>query len=489
VLPWAKTPDARTAASDGIIGSTPSRLVITASSGKSKGDVISGSTMAITSMFRTLGVGHRTGRPTAAPFRVTFRYGIAYLSGLTPPGADLGSVAGMRRRSGLLRPELSWLPWWLTTGLLALVLLPLNVALAATQFDVHPLVAFVAGIGQSTALVLLLVWPWAAVALQFLAVAVFAVAIPADPASTWPLTVPGMVTLIVYAGIAATRTSWRAALATWWGSVLLITLVVFVDPNRHSVTDGLAVMVLYSVLSAFTLGAVLLVSRLREVRRELAVARHNVEVEQGQRALAEERTRIARELHDVVAHHVSMIAVQAETARLTTPGLPPAGARDLVAIADNARTALTEMRRLLGVLREDAGTETGRRPQPGLEQLNDLIDQARDSARASTRLIVRGAVVPLDPGIQLTAYRIVQEALTNVRKHAGGAPTAVRVAYRPDAVALRVADRGPGPAGDPHGNGGHGLTGMHERARMCGGELRTGPGADGGFVVEAVLPT
>jgi len=181
------------------------------------------------------------------------------------------------------------------------VLLPLNVALAAAEFDVPPLVAFVAGVGQSTALVLLLVRPWAAVALQLLAVAVFAVAIPAGSASTWPLTVPGMVTLIVYAGLAAARTSRRAALATWWASVLLLTLMVLVDPHRHSVMDGLAVMVVYSVLSAFVLGAVLLVRRLREVRRELAAARRDVEVEQSQRALAEERTRIARELHDVVA--------------------------------------------------------------------------------------------------------------------------------------------------------------------------------------------
>src|SRR6266542_3358464 len=139
-----------------------------------------------------------------------------------------------------------------------------------------------------------------------------------------------------------------------------------------------------------------------------------------------ERARIARELHDV-AHHISMIAVQAETARLTTPGMPPEGATRLVAIGDTARSALTEMRRLLGVLREDVDPAAGavRTPQPGLEQLNALVDEARASSGGSTRLIVRGCVVPLDPGVQLTAYRIVQEALTNARRHASGAATDV----------------------------------------------------------------
>jgi signal transduction histidine kinase len=123
-----------------------------------------------------------------------------------------------------------------------------------------------------------------------------------------------------------------------------------------------------------------------------------------------ERARIARELHDVVAHHISMISVQAEIARLTTPGMPTEGAKRLAAIGDTARTALTEMQRLLDVLRSDAATEPTRQPQPGLDQLNELIDQARDAGGASTRLIVRGRVVSLDAGLELSAYRTIQEA-------------------------------------------------------------------------------
>lgn len=187
-----------------------------------------------------------------------------------------------------------------------------------------------------------------------------------------------------------------------------------------------------------------------------------------------------------------MIAVQAETARLTTPGMPAAGARRLAEIGDTARAGLTEMRRLLGVLRMDAGTDAeadaaDRRPQPGLQQLNDLIDDAREHSGAGTRLIVSGPPVTLDPGIELAAYRIIQEALTNARRHAPGAAVDVELLFTDDAMRLRVRDNGPGATrGAPAV--GHGLPGMRERAAAVGGELRTGSAAVGGFLVEATLP-
>ena len=204
-----------------------------------------------------------------------------------------------------------------------------------------------------------------------------------------------------------------------------------------------------------------------------------------------ERARIARELHNVVAHHISMIAVQAETARLATPGMPAAGAQRLLQIGDTARAGLTEMRRLLGVLREDAQADLGqlgadRHPQPGLQQLNELLDEARDASGAAARLIVRGPPTTLDPGVELAAYRIVQEALTNARRHAPGAAVDVELHYADDALRLRIRDNGPGP-GD--GATGHGLTGMRERAAAAGGELRTGAAHGGGFLIDALLPT
>ncbi len=215
-----------------------------------------------------------------------------------------------------------------------------------------------------------------------------------------------------------------------------------------------------------------------------------------------ERARVSRELHDVVAHHISMIAVQAETARLTTAGMPAAGVQRLSAIGDTARAALTEMRRLLGVLREDTRAAVpgqqgaDRQPQPGLEQLNELLDEARDASGSGIRLIVRGHMTALDPGVELAAYRIVQEALTNARRHAEGAAVDVELHYTADALGLRVRDNGPGPpptAPSPSTAtpppGGHGLLGMRERAAAVGGALRTGSAHGGGFVVEATLPT
>jgi len=201
-----------------------------------------------------------------------------------------------------------------------------------------------------------------------------------------------------------------------------------------------------------------------------------------------ERARISRELHDVVAHHISMIAVQAESARLTTPGMPAAGAQRLSAIGDTARSALTEMRRLLGVLREDADDEVaGRRPQPSLRQLAELLDATRDASGAGARLIVRGWLPPLDPGVELAAYRIVQEALTNARRHAPGAAVDVELHHTGHALAVRIRDNGPGPPlASP--DGGHGLAGMRERAAAVGGELRTGEAPGGGFLVIAKLP-
>jgi signal transduction histidine kinase len=229
----------------------------------------------------------------------------------------------------------------------------------------------------------------------------------------------------------------------------------------------------------------------RRARREAAAhtsARRDILSTLLEHSARGERARIARELHDIVAHHISMIAVQAETARLTTAGMPPAGAQRLSSIGDTARAALTEMRLLLGVLREDReDVDTADlQPQPGLRQLNELLDEARAATGAGTRLIIRGPADPLDPGVELAAYRIVQEALTNARRHAPGAAVDVELYYADDAVRLRIRDNGPGCVdGAPSG---HGLLGMRERAAAVGGQVHTGPAPGGGFLVETVLP-
>ncbi|MFF5258631.1 sensor histidine kinase [Actinomadura viridis] len=247
-------------------------------------------------------------------------------------------------------------------------------------------------------------------------------------------------------------------------------------------------------------------TRLTAVQREQAVMR--------------ERARIARELHDVVAHSVSMIAVQAETAPYTMRNLSPEARDGYTEIAKTAREALVEMRRLLSVLRADAKPEHESAPQPRLDRLPDLVEQHR-GAGGHVDLSVRGDPRDLSTTVELSAYRIVQEALTNARRHAPGAGVRVELTYLPDRLAVRVRDDGaaaptmvlnrdgtpagpavPGPAGAGTGQdgrtrveappggaaGGHGLVGMRERATMLGGRFSAGPAAEGGFVVEADLP-
>lgn len=249
---------------------------------------------------------------------------------------------------------------------------------------------------------------------------------------------------------------------------------------------GVLTLLLASLAPATALTGIAL--RERSEARENRAAREVIASTLTEHTARGERARIARELHDVVAHHISMVAVQAEAARLTTPAMPADGARRLSAIGDTARAALSEMRGLLGVLREDALDDfTGRRPQPGLGQLNELIDEAREASGAGTRLILRGQPVALGPGAELAAFRIVQEALTNARRHAAGAAVDVELRYTEDALRLRIRDNGPGPPGGRPADS-HGLAGMRERVGAVGGELRTGPAPGGGFLVEATLP-
>jgi signal transduction histidine kinase len=207
--------------------------------------------------------------------------------------------------------------------------------------------------------------------------------------------------------------------------------------------------------------------------------------EEAVRAVAEERARLARELHDVVAHAVSMVVVQAEAG--AAAGGPPGRVEEAFdAIADTGRTALAELRRLLGVLRS-SGEAASRQPQPGVAQLEPLVESVR---RAGLPVDVRieGNGRPLPPGVDLSAYRIVQEALTNSVKHAGPARACVLLRYGERELELEVVDDGRGPR--PHGTpaGGHGLAGMRERTALLGGELDVGPAPGGGFAVRARLP-
>jgi signal transduction histidine kinase len=206
-------------------------------------------------------------------------------------------------------------------------------------------------------------------------------------------------------------------------------------------------------------------------------------------AVAAERARIARELHDVVAHHMSVMVVQAEAARAVGSRDPVAAAEALRNIEAAGRTGMAEMRRVLEVL-ESRPDGDGREPQPGLGQLADLLERMRATGM-HVDADVAGTPRPLPPGVDLSAYRIVQEALTNTLKHAGGASAHVSVRYEPDAVEVEVVDDGLGPPtgfGSKGTSGGHGLVGMRERAQLFGGQLDAGARSGGGFRVLARLP-
>ncbi|GID94727.1 sensor histidine kinase [Amorphoplanes digitatis] len=227
-----------------------------------------------------------------------------------------------------------------------------------------------------------------------------------------------------------------------------------------------------------------MVSRRRRSRQALAEQSELTEVEKARRAVLEERARIAREMHDVVAHHMSMIAVQAETAPYRVTGLSPPALAEFTTIASGARAALTDMRRLLGVLRAE-NDESPRAPQPGLAEVTTLVETAR---RAGVTVALDGhepADVP--EAVGLAAYRIVQEALANAARHAPGGPVRVSVRGGPGLLVVEVAN-GPGSPAPAPGGPGHGLIGMRERAALLGGVLEAGPSPDGGYRVEARLP-
>lgn len=246
-----------------------------------------------------------------------------------------------------------------------------------------------------------------------------------------------------------------------------------------------AVLLEVGISEMIPLGAVfaLLTDALRS-RRQTALAlvdqQEMTDVERARRIGVEERTRVARELHDVVAHHMSMVAVRAETAPFRLSGLSDEVRNEFAEISQAARESLNEIRSLLSVLRSE---EAPRMPQPGLEQIEDLVASTRD-AGVEVSLTVQGEPRPLRESVEVSAYRILQEALSNATRHAPGEEVEVWVEYGDTALELMVANPCPAPPSPP----GHGLTGMAERATAVGGSVSARRRADGRFVVEASLP-
>ncbi|MEW1659678.1 histidine kinase [Streptomyces sp. NPDC093707] len=278
------------------------------------------------------------------------------------------------------------------------------------------------------------------------------------------------------------------ALLVGGGSVLSLAVNAWHIASWHPRLYSLDLLAEWFVLTVAILAAVSMGDAVRareETQRERAAAQARVLVMERRQAAEAERAAIARELHDVVAHSVSVIAVQAESATYTTPDLSPQARQGFQQIAASARASMAELHRLLRVLRTGPGDHAGTAPQPTLDALGDLIAQHR-SVGGEVELRISGDRVELPTSCELSAYRIVQEGLTNVRRHAPGAHALVEIGYQPDRLAVRIADDGPGPPGAVHS--GHGLAGMQERTALLGGTLTAGPGPDGGFLVEAEIP-
>jgi signal transduction histidine kinase len=292
-----------------------------------------------------------------------------------------------------------------------------------------------------------------------------------EPGSEGAMPFPVMLILTFSAGlhIASPRTT-AAALVIALATLPIVSLLGDIGGSEDPVAY---------VILPFFVGCAFAAGRVIRRRAQQVLAEQERGGERAREAVLEERARIARELHDVVAHSMSIVTVQAGAAEAVVEHDPALAREHLAAVRRTAHEALVEMRRLTGVLREhDASVE----PQPGLARLDELVE---DSALPVT-VEVEGDPDGLPAGVDLAAFRIVQEALTNVRKHAGAVPTAVRLIYDPATVTIAV-ENAPGAAQGAPGSG-RGLPGMRERARVYGGSVTAGPRAGGGFAVRAVLP-
>jgi signal transduction histidine kinase len=322
-------------------------------------------------------------------------------------------------------------------------------------------------------------WLWPAVWLTPV-LSVVLLLLDASSLAVFALAYTAAASLPLRRAVAATAILWSPLTLLLWPS---IASRVSPDQPRWIVLiiDGLLVLVCFFI------------GRTVYTRRAYiaALVERATTAEQNQRALADravadERRRIARELHDVVAHHVSVMGVLATGARRTLRRDPDTADEALGTIEETSRTTLREMRRLLDVLRTDAEPAAELAPQPGLAGIEALVEQVRDAGLAVS-LRVHGEPSGLDPGVALTTYRIVQEALTNTLKHGGPATAEVRLWFGAHWLSLEVTDTGRGP----RHNGaavGHGLVGMRERVALYGGTLRTGPCPGGGYRVQARIP-
>lgn len=301
----------------------------------------------------------------------------------------------------------------------------------------------------------------------------------------WPWSEPGLIAHLGVTLLVACRVRTGVYVAQWVLTMLVgVVLTVLLRPPSY-VGDLLPL----GLLSACGLAVIAAVRGRGRARRELREQEALTEFERARRALLEERTRIARELHDVVAHHMSVVAVQAEAAPYRVAEPPPELSDSFASIRENALAALTELRHILGMLRAEEQDAEGRyTPQPTLENVEELVANVR-AAGLRIDSVVSGVVRQVPQRVELSAFRIVQEALSNALRHSPGCRVEVELSYGRTDIGIRVANS-PATSGVKRQKGtGHGVLGMRERASTLGGRVRIGPREDGWFEVMASLPT
>ncbi|MGW4565939.1 sensor histidine kinase [Streptomyces sp. NPDC004561] len=384
----------------------------------------------------------------------------------------------VRRRSGRMREYATWAPH---AVVVALGMVAMLLGLSRTGDSGLP--SLLCGLLALAPVLLTLVRPAGAFWLSLAASTATAVVV-GEEWSGWPWQPSSFLSHLVVLTVVAIRTRPRTAAWMWVLTGVYGFFAQSIFGGSHYDVDVAQMLVLSALL--------LLVVTVRHIRRQAArevTAQQTVTLhERSRRTLLEERTTIARELHDVVAHHMSVVAIQAEAAPYRVENPPPELEKAFATIRENAVAALTELRRVLGVVRA-ADYEVPDAPQPTLADLGGLLANVRE-AGLEVEKAVTGAVRELPQGVELSAYRIVQEALSNTLRHAPGAGARVEIGYVLGGLGLRIVN-GPPPA--PHlvkasPGAGHGITGMRERVTMLNGEMTAGPTDEGGYEVTVFLP-
>ncbi|MFF4445073.1 sensor histidine kinase [Streptomyces sp. NPDC001502] len=421
-------------------------------------------------------------------------------AGTRVPGALTRLAVVLRTPAGAAQPLFGQAPrrWqralpFVVVGIFVVTLLPVTIAVLSNDYGAGGGWAGALGVAQTVPLLLALTRPlqaWVVVLTADIVAAVLLMGADKAAGHSWPwppMTIVGYLVLMACLGL---RESVRTLVGVWLVTGVVGTVLGFSEPTGVMNTNAL-LFVLSGVMLVLT-GAL---RGLGDAQQRVAEQESISEAERSRRTLLEERARIARELHDVVAHHMSVITVQADSAPYRVPGMSEPVLEEFAAIAASARESLGEMRRLLTVLRGDGaggadGADGERAPQPGIGRLQQLVEATVRAGQPVELSLAAGAAGAAPAAVDLSAYRIVQEALANVVRHAPGAPTRVSVTVDEDEVLVLVVN---GPARDAvveleSSGTGHGLVGMRERVRLTGGTLDTGPLPDGGFRVAARLP-